>query len=343
MQFIKKQLLKEDYSNTEEKEVTTGSKDADYKQAILTAIGSETGAWNEYNTILEMEKDVSSDLVEHFHNTIEDIRNEEMKHIGQLTEKASELPDMKDAYEAGKKEAEEGNEESLDNNKETEEKPAEEEQKEEVKESVQLTESVEEKTPDNTRRFDSDTILDIILNTFDPTPNAEQVIYQLFNGCVVNGRETSKSGNDCTETEGAGDTHDRTEHQLRLHGRQGDVPEFLPSVSYTVDGACFVKRLVDGLKTCDEGKERGTEGGPERNNDTQRHNVAFVLEEEDRLSDDAEFQQPCIDIAVGVTGEDDLPDEVNRTGNGRSVENQGYDSTDLRGKLIDEPCYEQGN
>lgn len=181
MQFIKKQLLKEDYSNTEEKEVTTGSKDADYKQAILTAIGSETGAWNEYNTILEMEKDVSSDLVEHFHNTIEDIRNEEMKHIGQLTEKASELPDMKDAYEAGKKEAEEGNEESLDNNKETEEKPAEEEQKEEVKESVQLTESVKEKTPDNTRRFDSDTILDIILNTFDPTPNAEQVIYQLFN------------------------------------------------------------------------------------------------------------------------------------------------------------------
>ena len=181
MQFIKKQLLKEDYSNTEEKEVTTGSKDADYKQAILTAIGSETGAWNEYNAILEMEKDVSSDLVEHFHNTIEDIRNEEMKHIGQLTEKASELPDMKDAYEAGKKEAEEGNEESLDNNKETEEKPVEEEQKEEVKESVQLTESVEEKTPDNTRRFDSDTILDIILNTFDPTPNAEQVIYQLFN------------------------------------------------------------------------------------------------------------------------------------------------------------------
>lgn len=181
MQFIKKQPLKEDYSNTEEKEVTTGSKDADYKQAILTAIGSETGAWNEYNTILEMEKDVSSDLVEHFHNTIEDIRNEEMKHIGQLTEKASGLPDMKDAYEAGKKEAEEGNEESLDRDVETEEKPAEEEQKEEVKESVQLTESVEEKTPDNTRRFDSDTILDIILNTFDPTPNAEQVIYQLFN------------------------------------------------------------------------------------------------------------------------------------------------------------------
>lgn len=184
MQFIKKQPLKEDYSKSaEEKEVTTGSKDADYKQAILTAIGSETGAWNEYNTILEMEKDVSSDLVEHFHNTIEDIRNEEMKHIGQLTEKASELPDMKDAYEAGKKEAEEGNEESLDNNEETEEKPAEEpveEKTEEVKESVQLTESVVEKIPDNTRMFDSDTIFEIILNNFDPTPDAETVIYRLF-------------------------------------------------------------------------------------------------------------------------------------------------------------------
>ena len=184
MRLIKKQALKEDYSNTENKEVTTGSKDADYKQAILTAIGSETGAWNEYNTILEMEKDVSSDLVEHFHNTIEDIRNEEMKHIGQLTEKASELPDMKDAYEAGKKEAEEGNEESLTNTEKTsDEKPAEEaeEKKEEVKESVQLTESVMEKNPDNTRRFDSDTIFELILTNFDPTPESENVIYRLFN------------------------------------------------------------------------------------------------------------------------------------------------------------------
>lgn len=184
MQFIKKQPLKEDYSKPiEEKEVTTGSKDADYKQAILTAIGSETSAWNEYNTILEMEKGVSSDLVEHFHNTLEDIRNEEMKHVGQLTTKVSEIPEMQDAYEAGKKEAEEGNEESLDNNEKAEEKPAEEpveEKKEEVKESVQLTESVEEKIPDNTRRFDSDTIFELILTHFDPTPESETAIYRLF-------------------------------------------------------------------------------------------------------------------------------------------------------------------
>ena len=172
MRLIKKQPLKEDYSkSTEDKATMTNSKDANYKQAILTAIGSETGAWNEYNTILEMEKDVSPDLVEHFHNTIEDIRNEEMKHVGQLTTKVSEIPEMRDAYEAGKKEAEEGNEESLDNA----EKPT-----KEVKESVQLTESVTEKIPDNTRIFDSDTIFDLILTHFDLTPASETAIYRLF-------------------------------------------------------------------------------------------------------------------------------------------------------------------
>lgn len=172
MRLIKKQSLKEDYSkSTEDKETMTSSKDANYKQAILTAIGSETGAWNEYNTILEMEKDVSPDLVEHFHNTLEDIRNEEMKHVGQLTTKVSEIPEMRDAYEAGKKEAEEGTEESLDNT----EKPT-----KEVKESVQLTESVTEKIPDNTRTFDSDAIFELILTHFDPTPASETVIYRLF-------------------------------------------------------------------------------------------------------------------------------------------------------------------
>lgn len=173
MRLIKKQPLKEDYSvSTENKKIMTSSKDANYKQAILAAIGSETGAWNEYNTILEMEKDVSSNLVEHFHDTLEDIRNEEMKHIGQLTTKVSEIPEMRDAYEAGKKEADEGNEESLDNT----EKPA-----KEVKESIQLTESVTEKIPDNTRTFDSDAIFELILANFDPTPASETVIYRLFN------------------------------------------------------------------------------------------------------------------------------------------------------------------
>ena len=155
MRLIKKQSLKEDYTaskDTEQKEMN--SADEAYKQAILTAVGSESGAWNEYNTILDMEKDVSQDLVAHFHETIMDIRDEEMKHIGQLTKKASELPDMKAAYEAGQKEAEEGQEQSM-------EKPAE----EAVKESV-LTESVVEKIPDATRKFYSGDIYDIILTEF---------------------------------------------------------------------------------------------------------------------------------------------------------------------------------
>lgn len=175
MKLIKKSVLKETYNDTTE--TSTVSKDAAYKQAILAAIGSETGAWNEYNTILEMESAVSKDLVEHFHDTIEDIRNEEMKHVGQLTEKVSQISEMKDAYEAGKKEAEEGAEESLDKTN-TDTKA---EKTEDIKEAVALTESVIEKIPDNTRRFDSDTIFEIIINNFDLTDDTETIIYRLFN------------------------------------------------------------------------------------------------------------------------------------------------------------------
>ena len=187
MKFIKKQL-QEDYTSQKQEETPaeeveqkaeSKAKDEEYKQAILTAIGSETGAWNEYNTILEMESEVSQDLVKQFHDTIEDIRNEEMKHVGQLTTKVSELPDMKAAYDAGKIEAENGEEESLSNEKKDEEPK--EEEKEEVKESVVLTESVVEKTPDNTRRFDSDTIFELILNNFTLDDSNETIIYRLFN------------------------------------------------------------------------------------------------------------------------------------------------------------------
>ena len=182
MRLIRKSV-KEDYTQNKTEQITdepnedintvkTSEKDAAYKQAILTAIGSETGAWNEYNTILEMESEVNKDLVEHFHNTIEDIRNEEMKHVGQLTEKISELPDMKAAYDAGKLEAEKGNEESLDttnkdNNKDKEKKEA------------TLMESIVEKNPDKTRLFNPDKIGDVIslypkVKALDPL-TAEQV------------------------------------------------------------------------------------------------------------------------------------------------------------------------
>ena len=145
---------------------------------------------------------------------------------------------------------------------------------------------------------------------------------------VVNGRVAGEGGYDTTETEGTGDSHDSTEHQLGLHDRQGDVPEFLPSVLDTVNGSCFVKALIDSLKTCDKGKECSTEGGPECNDDTQRHDEVCILEELDRGGDEAELHQPTVDPTVGVTGEQGCPNGINLTGDGRCVEDQCYDSSE---------------
>ena len=160
---------------------------------------------------------------------------------------------------------------------------------------------------------------------------------------VVNGRVAGEGGYDTTETEGTGNGEDRTEHQLRLHGRESDVPEFLPSVLYTVNRTGFVKGLVDTLKTCDEGEERSTEGGPECNHDDKGHNVVCVLEPEDRSIDNTHIEEETVYPTVCVTGEESTPDEVYVTGDGRSVEDKGYDRTNLRRKFIDEPCNDVGN
>ena len=105
---IQQVVLQETEANPLDKAVENSNEDEAYKQAILRAIGSETAADVEYSQILNLEDKVSDELKKHFHDTIVDIRNEEIKHIAQLTEKVSELPDMKDAFEAGKKEAETG-------------------------------------------------------------------------------------------------------------------------------------------------------------------------------------------------------------------------------------------
>lgn len=105
--------------------------DSQYKQAILRAIASETAATVEYDQILALEPNVSEKkLVELFHDTLVDLRDEELKHLGQLTTKISEVPEMKDAYDAGVKEAESGEEQHVD----TESEKTEEEK--DVKESV---------------------------------------------------------------------------------------------------------------------------------------------------------------------------------------------------------------
>lgn len=127
MRFIPKQVLtesveqlelKETEANPLEKSVENNTEDEAYKQAILRAIGSETAAEVEYSQILNLEDKVSDELKELFHDTLEDIRREEIKHIAQLTEKAKEIPDMKDAFEAGEKEAETGKDVSQEEVKE---------------------------------------------------------------------------------------------------------------------------------------------------------------------------------------------------------------------------------
>lgn len=118
--------LKEADVNPLEVSVQDSTADEQYKQAILKAIASETSAEVEYEQILQLEDKVSKELVDLFHDTLVDIKNEEIKHLAQLTQKSSERLDIAEYFQKGEEEAETG--------KDTE--------KEEVKESVELKEMV---------------------------------------------------------------------------------------------------------------------------------------------------------------------------------------------------------
>ena len=91
-----------------------------------------------------------------------------MKHIAQLTTKISEVPGMKDAYEAGKKEAETGvdkeNSEEKDENS-----------KEKVTESVMLTEAVQPN-----RLYDSYTVQQIIADNLGLNDTQYEKIEDIF-------------------------------------------------------------------------------------------------------------------------------------------------------------------
>lgn len=154
MRFIpkKKEILTESDVNPLDINNVDLSYDESYKQAILAAIASETAAFNEYDQILSLESKVTErSLVDNFHDTIVDIRDEEMKHLAQLTTKISNVDQMKDAYEAGKKEAETNKEQPAEEKSEESNEETQENTKEEVKESVQvLTEAVQkDRTYDN--------------------------------------------------------------------------------------------------------------------------------------------------------------------------------------------------
>lgn len=152
------------------------SYDEQYKQAILKAIGSETSAHVEYDQILALEPHVSTKaLVDLFHDTLIDIRDEEMKHIAQLTTKISEVPEMKASFEAGEEEAETGEDKETSNQDETEEE-TEENEKEEVKESVELlTEAVQ-----TNRLYDTYTISQIIADKLGLNDKQYEIIEDMF-------------------------------------------------------------------------------------------------------------------------------------------------------------------
>lgn len=184
MKFIPKKVLTEAEVNPLETNGLDLSYDEQYKQAILKAVASEASATTEYSQILALEEKVSNkELVEHFHDTLEDLKNEEIKHIAQLTTKIGEIPDMREAYNAGVEEANSGDEVSLetkeDDSKEnnTEEKTEDnkDSEKEDVKESAMLTEAVVKN-----RTYDSYNIQQIIANQLHLNDRQYEIIEDIF-------------------------------------------------------------------------------------------------------------------------------------------------------------------
>ena len=85
------------------------SYDERYTQAIMKAVASESEAIVEYEQILALEPNVSKEsLVNLFHDTLIDIKNEEIKHFAQLNTQLSKDPSLKNSYERGKEEANSG-------------------------------------------------------------------------------------------------------------------------------------------------------------------------------------------------------------------------------------------
>ena len=179
MKFIKKVALKEEAVNPLDANNPDLSYDEAYKQAILKAIASETAACNEYDQILSLEDKVTTkSLVDLFHDTLVDLKDEEVKHLAQLTTQTSKVPELKDAYEAGVKEADSGEEQSA----EEENKPKESEEKKESVQNVRqaLIEAVEGRTTVN-RVFSRDAVYDAIINTLSLSDDAELNVRDFLN------------------------------------------------------------------------------------------------------------------------------------------------------------------
>lgn len=158
MRFIpkKKEILTEADVNPLEVNSVDLTYDEQYVQAIMRAVASESSAIVEYEQILAIEPHVTSEnLVNIFHDTLEDIKNEEIKHISQLNTKLAEAPSLKDGYKDGEEEAESG----VDKENESEENNEETKQEESAED---LTEAVEEG-----RYYEPARVMDALSDRFD--------------------------------------------------------------------------------------------------------------------------------------------------------------------------------
>ena len=177
MRFIpkKKEVLTEADINPLDVNSVDLSYDEQYVQAIMKAVASESGAIVEYEQILALEPNVTKDsLIELFHDTLVDIKDEEIKHLAQLNTQLSKAPSLKDSYKDGKEEADSGEDKSEENTNENE--------KEEQNESSDLTESVKtikENVPQD-RTYDSDNIAQLIASKYQLTDEQYEHIRDLL-------------------------------------------------------------------------------------------------------------------------------------------------------------------
>ena len=170
MRFIpkKKEIIVETETNPLETNSVDLSYDERYTQAIMKAVASESGAIVEYEQILALEPNVSKEsLVNLFHDTLIDIKNEEIKHLAQLNTQLSKAPSLKNSYERGKEEANSGVDKSNEEKQE---------------ESSNLTESIngiKEAVPQN-RSYDSDNIAQLIAGKYQLTDEQYEDICDLL-------------------------------------------------------------------------------------------------------------------------------------------------------------------
>ena len=183
MRFIpKKKLLIEADANPLEVNSVDLSYDEQYTQAIMKAVASESSAIVEYDQILAIEPHVSKkSLVDLFHDTLIDLKHEEIKHLAQLNEKLSQTPNLKDSYEDGTEEAKSGK----DKNDETKDDTRNEEKVNESKKLQTESTKLDENVPEN-RTYDAENIAQLIASKYTLTDEQYADIINLLDPLSLN-------------------------------------------------------------------------------------------------------------------------------------------------------------